>query len=65
MIVSSLVLAIVLLIHAIVAFATFIGVAMGKNNVQIFMKALKVMTPLNLIMGIVDIVVVILFFLGI
>lgn len=65
MIVSSLVLAIVLLINAIVAIATFVGVAMGKNNVQIFMKAVKVMTPLNLILGIVDIVVIILFFLGI
>jgi hypothetical protein len=63
--VSSLVLAIVLLIQAIVAIATFAGVAMGKNNMQVFMKAIKAMTPLNLIMGIVDIVVVILFFLGI
>lgn len=62
---SSLVLAIVLLIQAIVAIATFAGVAMGKNNIQVFMKAIKAMTPLNLIMGIVDIVVVILFFLGI
>jgi hypothetical protein len=65
LIVTGLVLAIVLLIHAIVGIATFAGVAMGKKNMQIFMKALKVVVPLNLIMAIVDIVVVILFFLGI
>ncbi len=65
LIVSSIVLAIVLLIHAIVGLAAFLGAAIGKKNMQFFMKALKVTTPLNLIMAIVDIVVVILFFLGI
>ncbi len=65
LIVTSLVLAVVLLIHAIVGLATFLGVARGMKNMQFFMKALKVVTPLNLIMAVVDIVVVILFFLGI
>jgi hypothetical protein len=65
LIVTSLVLAIVLVISAIIALATFVGTAMGKKNLQVFMKSLKITTPLNLIIAIFDIVVVILFFLGI
>lgn len=62
---TILVLAVVLLIHAVIGLATFIGITMGQHNMQVFMNTLKVVTPLNLVMAIVDIVVVVMFFLGI
>ncbi len=53
---------IMLMVSAIVVLASVVAVQMGAKKMQVFMKVLKAVIGLNVVIGILDIVALIIYF---